>query len=100
MMIYKILPAHDYQQWQRDGLYHGSSVDTRDGYIHLSSAEQVLGTLQRHFAGQRTLLLVGLDPRALQDSLRIEASSSGALFPHAYGSIAWSAVRSVETLRD
>ena len=47
---YKILTSDQWAQFQADGVFHGAPVDLADGYIHLSAAEQVQGTLDKHFA--------------------------------------------------
>lgn len=67
-------------------------IDERDGFIHLSTAEQLAETLRLHFAGQNGLVLIAVRTAALGDSLRWEPSRGGALFPHIYGDIAGPAV--------
>lgn len=86
--IYKLLAANDWQQALRDGEYRGSADDQRDGYIHLSCADQVAGTLDKYFAHTPDLLLLALDPAALGPALRFEPSRGGALFPHLYAPLA------------
>jgi uncharacterized protein (DUF952 family) len=51
-MIYKIISETQWQEFQRAGVFTGSAVDTADGYIHFSTAEQVAETAAKHFAGQ------------------------------------------------
>lgn len=85
--VYKICT---WQAWERAvaaGRYDGSADDARDGFIHLSSAEQVAGTLARHFAAQADLVLVSFSADQLGASLRWEPSRSGALFPHLYAAL-------------
>jgi len=93
--IFKIVEA---SQWPADGIYEGSADDARDGFIHLSTADQVPGTLARHFAGRTGLLLVEVDAGALGAALKWEPSRGGALFPHLYGPLPRSAVRAVRAL--
>ncbi len=62
----------------------GAPVDVRDGFVHLSTPDQVAETVARHFAGQRGLWLLTLDARELGAALRWETSRGGALFPHLY----------------
>jgi uncharacterized protein (DUF952 family) len=85
--IYKICPRADWEAAKAEGVYRGSAVDLRDGFIHFSTAEQVEQTLLRHFAGQTGLVLIGVDPADLGSDLRFEVSRGGALFPHLYGSL-------------
>jgi uncharacterized protein (DUF952 family) len=67
-------------------------VDLTDGFIHFSTDAQVRETAAKHFAGQRDLMLVAVDGEALGERLRYEPSRGGALFPHLYGSLPFSAV--------
>jgi uncharacterized protein (DUF952 family) len=85
--IYKICPASLWREAQREGLFRGSPDDMRDGFIHFSTAEQVVETAARHFAGQDDLLLVAVDGDKLGAALRWETSRGGALFPHLYGTL-------------
>ena len=52
----------------------GSPVDLRDGYIHFSTAEQVVDTAARHFAGVDGLTLLAVDADTLGSALRWEPS--------------------------
>ncbi len=82
--IYKILPLPLWQEAQRSGVFHGSEVDLRDGYIHFSTAEQAVETAAKHFAGERDLVLLEIEADALGQALKWEPSRGGALFPHLY----------------
>jgi uncharacterized protein (DUF952 family) len=96
--LYKIVPAALWRAAEHDGVFRGSEVDLRDGFIHFSTAGQVAETAARHFAGAHDLLLVSVDSGKLGGALRWEPSRGGALFPHFYGALALAAVRKVEPL--
>jgi uncharacterized protein (DUF952 family) len=96
--IYKICTAAEWREAERDGVYGGSAVDKKDGFIHFSTAEQTAGTAAKWFAGQRDLVLVAVDGDALGDKLRWEPSRGGALFPHLYGDLPLKAVQRVDAL--
>jgi uncharacterized protein (DUF952 family) len=83
-LIYKIVPADLWREAEQSGAFSGAPIDRRDGFIHFSTAAQVRATALKHFAGQRDLLLVGVDPLQLGENLRFEPSREGALFPHLY----------------
>lgn len=83
MLAYKIFRASEFQAFQRDGHSAGAPVDLADGYIHLSTADQVPGTLSKHFANETGLHLLAVDTDTL-DPLKWEPSRGGALFPHLY----------------
>ncbi|MEY3658315.1 MAG: hypothetical protein RLZZ561_1132 [Pseudomonadota bacterium] len=93
-IAYKIFTAAQWAQFQADGVFAGAPVDLADGYIHLSTADQLQGTLDKHFAGQTGLVIAEIDLGPLGDTIRWEVSRGGALFPHIYGSLPMSAVLS------
>jgi len=86
-IIFKICRTAEWAEAVRDGVFRGSPVDLRDGYIHFSTVAQVAETAARHFAAQSDLVLVAVDVAALGDKLRWEPSRGGALFPHLYGDL-------------
>jgi uncharacterized protein (DUF952 family) len=96
--IYKLVPAASWQQAELLGRFVGSPVDLADGYIHFSTAAQVAETAAKHFAGVDDLLLVQVATADVEATLRWEPSRGGALFPHIYGDLPLSAVRSVTPL--
>ncbi len=83
-IIYKICPAAQWREAEDKGVFEGAPVDLADGFIHFSTAGQVVETAAKHFAGQGDLLLVAVDTAALGEALRWEVSRGGALFPHLY----------------
>lgn len=82
--IYKIMREADFVAAMREGRFRGSPDDLHDGFIHLSTADQVPGTLAAHFARQEDLVLLALDAERLGLKLTWEPSRGGALFPHLY----------------
>lgn len=82
---YKVLIAEEMAALERDGRFDGSEADQTDGYIHLSTAAQLDGTVDKHFAGRDDLHVAAVDLGALDEELRWEPSRSGDLFPHLYG---------------
>jgi uncharacterized protein (DUF952 family) len=97
--IYKICPASNWREAERQGTYRGSADDARDGFIHFSTAAQLAGTLQKHYFGQTGLFLVAIDADLLGDALRWEPSRGDDLFPHLYGALDLGAVTAVMDLR-
>lgn len=80
------------------GSFLGTQHDTRDGFIHFSTAEQVAETAARHYAGVSDLLLLAVSTDRLGDLLRWEPSRGGALFPHLYGPMPLDAVTRIAPL--
>ncbi len=83
-LIYKVVSDQQWAVATEQGEFHGAAIDLTDGYIHFSTAEQLRETVEKHFAGQTDLLLVGVDVDSLGDELKWEPSRGGALFPHLY----------------
>jgi uncharacterized protein (DUF952 family) len=96
--IYKICTASEWHAAEHAGVYRGSVVDHRDGFIHFSTAEQANETAGKWFAGQRDLVLIAVDADALGTGLKWEPSRGGALFPHLYGELELKAVLRVDPL--
>ena len=84
MLIYKIFRRAEWEALRGSGETRGAPVDLSDGYIHLSTAAQVVETAARHFAEESDLVLVAVDSTRLGDALRWEPSRGGQLFPHLY----------------
>jgi uncharacterized protein (DUF952 family) len=94
MLVYKILRRAEWEALRAAGETLGAPVDLADGYIHLSTAAQVVETAAKHFGAESDLVLVAVASERLGDALRWEPSRGGQLFPHLYGplrleQIAW-----------
>ena len=55
-MIYHVTTKTDWQTAKDKGYYEAASLAT-EGFIHLSTKEQVAGVLERYYKGQADLLL-------------------------------------------
>lgn len=89
---FKVLTAEQWQMLQQAGEFAGAAVDLADGYIHMSTAEQLDETLAKHFAGQTGLVIAEIDLSGFGDALKWEVSRGGALFPHLYAPLPLAAV--------
>jgi uncharacterized protein (DUF952 family) len=97
LFVYKVLTAEQFDRFKAEGVFKGAPVDLADGYIHMSTRDQAAETVARHFAGQDRLVMVDLAP--LGSGVKWEVSRGGALFPHLYGDLPWSAVAGKVVLR-
>jgi uncharacterized protein (DUF952 family) len=93
-LVYKVVSQQEWATAEREGVFLGSGIDSRDGYIHLSSDEQVEQTVALYFADRDDLVLVTLEAERFGDALRWEPSRGGALFPHLYASLPLDSVAS------
>jgi uncharacterized protein (DUF952 family) len=91
MQVFKICRVEDWRSAVQSGFFEGSLDDKRDGFIHLSTGEQLAETAAKHFRGQEGLLLIALDSERLGSPLKWEVSRGGVHFPHLYGPLPASA---------
>ena len=100
--IFHICRRAEWDAAVRSGFYDGSSQDESSGFIHFSTAGQVVASAAKHRAGQSGLVLIEAAVAALGAGLKWEPSRPdrgavlntargdsparhGALFPHLYG---------------
>ncbi|MEM8853279.1 MAG: DUF952 domain-containing protein [Pseudomonadota bacterium] len=95
---YKVLRAKEASDLVATAHFDGSADDQRDGFIHLSTEEQVPGTLAKHFAGEESLFLALCIFASDDDALKWEGSRGGALFPHLYRKLTVWDVRALSPL--
>ena len=85
--LYKVLTKNEWSNAQKSGLIE-VEIDQKDGFIHLSTARQLPGTLNFYFANSESLFLLKLDLSQRTEGLVYEAPSAGSgrggLFPHWY----------------
>ena len=87
MTVYKVLRRKELISFLASARTRGSSADERDGFIHLSTASQLPGTLDKHFSGEKELSVLSFLSRDLGRNLRWEHSRNGGLYPHYYGEL-------------
>ena len=95
MPIYKILLPAEWAEFEAAGVFEGSPLDRADGFVHLSTGEQVGPTARRFFAGAADLVVLAVDPGPLGERLRWEESPHGGTFPHLYAPLPLTAVLEV-----
>ena len=93
MLIFKIVHRAEWDAAVKAGRYDGSAHDTRDGFLHFSTAKQLMGTLEKHYAGADDLILVAVEDDTLGPVLKWETSRGGELFPHLYAPLAMAHMR-------
>jgi uncharacterized protein (DUF952 family) len=84
-ILYKIMNQAQWSKAKKHGVFSGSDVDVKDGFIHLSAAHQVKTTAVKHFSNQTDLVLLFVEEEKLHAGLKWEVSRGDDLFPHYYG---------------
>jgi uncharacterized protein (DUF952 family) len=99
-MILHIVKRHDWEDAIREGEYAPPSLET-EGFIHCSTAAQVVETANLFYRGQSDLMIVCLDEAHLTSRLIYEPTvhaghqRADVLFPHIYGPLNIAAVSEV-----
>ncbi|MBW8783914.1 MAG: DUF952 domain-containing protein [Novosphingobium sp.] len=91
-LAYKVLLGPQMAELEFTGEFGGSGADRADGYIHLSTRDQLEETVHKHFAGSDDLHVAAVDLDALGGAVKWEPARGGELFPHLYGTLPLSAV--------
>jgi len=98
--VYKLLLKSEWQAIDEDGIFKGTPLDLADGYIHLSTARQVVETARLHFKNKGPLVLAEFSAGDFGEALKYEAARDGSLFPHQYGVLKRSQVKRHWALQD
>ena len=90
--LYHITSSQEASEARKTGIYEPVAFE-REGFIHCSHAHQVIAVANRIFRGRPDLVLLEIDPSAL-DCRVVEENLEGGteLFPHIYGRLKMSAV--------
>lgn len=92
--IYHITAEGEWRKAQAAGSYAADSLAAQ-GFIHLSTREQVVWVGNRFYRGQAGLVLLCVDTGRLRAELRYEESEPGQRFPHLYGPLNLDAIAAV-----
>lgn len=91
-LVYKILSAGDHARAVEYG-HTDTDLDARDGYVHLSTKDQVCETLALHYAGEAGVHLYEFAAERFGGAVKWEESRGGRLFPHLYDTLRLSEAR-------
>jgi uncharacterized protein (DUF952 family) len=83
--IYHITRRQVWEEAQITGNYQADSLLT-EGFIHCSTATQVLKTADRFFQNQTGLIILYIDVDKVKSEVRYELADN-ELFPHIYGAL-------------
>lgn len=87
MIIYKVLKDTEFLELEKNGKSHGSALDKKDKFVHMSTKQQLSETLRKHFYQKNNLILMAIDSETITSNLRWEESRSDQLFPHLYAEL-------------
>lgn len=93
-MIFHITQTSSWQAAKLGGIYRAPSLET-EGFIHFSTAEQLVATANRFYQGQSNLVVLVVQRDLLDAELREEDVPGHGTFPHLYGPLNVSAVTEI-----
>ena len=83
--IYKILTKNEYEVFKKTDYYPGTEKDISDGFIHFSTKDQLIGTLEKYYKSEKNLILLKFPSNNLKN---LKWEESGKLFfPHLYSKL-------------
>jgi len=93
MIIYHITRKENLRGVLDSGNYTGDTLQT-EGFIHCSTANQVIEVANRRFKGESGLVLIVIETDLVKPEIRYENLEGGInLFPHIYGPLNRDAIR-------
>ena len=93
--LFHIFERAKWGEAQAKGEYIAESL-AKEGFIHLSTNQQLKGTAERYYQGKSGLAVLKIDIAKLKAPLKYENTSGGTeLFPHLYGPLNVDAVTNV-----
>ncbi|MEZ5893195.1 MAG: DUF952 domain-containing protein [Parvularculaceae bacterium] len=94
--VYRLASEAEWRTADASGVVPLREIDERDGYVHLSTREQVLETARLHFAGADDLLALEIPLALIAAKVKFEiAPKRGEAFPHLYDRLRMSDVGAV-----
>lgn len=85
-LIYHLALPKDWEKALEKGVYSHPSLE-EEGFIHCSTAEQLIPSAEKHFAGVDEIVVLHMSEKRVKEKLKYEESRNGELFPHIYGRI-------------
>ncbi|MEC9140315.1 MAG: DUF952 domain-containing protein [Chloroflexota bacterium] len=86
------------EKWKRSSSRSQYTEDSlqSEGFIHCSTAEQLVDTANKHFKGQSDLVLLKINTNDIVSVIAYEANAeNGETYPHIFGPITHDAIKEV-----
>jgi uncharacterized protein (DUF952 family) len=97
-IIYHIVEPEWWENFENKDYYESETL-SEENFIHLSTLEQVNGTLANYFKSSNRLFLLHIDVLKLSSNLVYEdLFDTGIAFPHLYGRLNKNAIIEVQEL--
>lgn len=94
--LYHITSSSAWTSQKASGHFTDPSLE-REGFIHSSHRNQIIGVANRVFEGRVDLVILCIDTNRLEPDVKEEDSYGHGVYPHIFGPINVSAVTEVVT---
>ncbi|MBN1259063.1 MAG: DUF952 domain-containing protein [Anaerolineae bacterium] len=96
--IYHITTVDQWRAAQDAGSYEGDTLAS-EGFIHCSTAAQIMGVANRYYHGQIGLAILCIETAQVRAEIRYEdLYGAGEAYPHIYGPLNLDAVTGIVAL--
>jgi uncharacterized protein (DUF952 family) len=95
--ILHITSRAEWEKAKNIGTYQSESL-ALEGFIHCSTATQVIGSANRFFKGRQDLVILSIATDRVTAEIKYEGVEQNNLFPHIYGELNIDAVVAVTDL--
>jgi len=86
--IYHITRKSDWEDAKNKGVYRHCTLDSGEGFIHCSTADQILSVAHYLFRGMKDLVILIIELDKVKAEVKFENLEGGfRKFPHIYGTI-------------
>jgi uncharacterized protein (DUF952 family) len=89
--LYHIVSINDWKKFSFEKTYFSATFN-EEKFIHLSTKEQVEGTLNNYFKNKKKLKLLIINADLITEDLKFEANPEGQVFPHLYAGLSKKAI--------
>ena len=99
--VFSIFRIAEFCKFRRTKIFKGNEMDSISGFVHLSTKDQVVPTLNNYFSNEKNVIIAEFKITSLKNYLKWEISTDSKIFPHYYGILKFYWVRALfrETYR-
>ena len=97
-MIFHVVKKEYWEKFKNEVFYYPETFEM-EGFIHLSTENQVEGVLERYYKNQIDLILLSINDVMLGENLLYEKATNGEFFPHYYGKLPKKCISDVKQIR-
>tara|TARA_B100000900_G_C20471636_1_gene671652 strand:+ start:276 stop:581 length:306 start_codon:yes stop_codon:yes gene_type:complete len=85
--VYRVFKKNEFEKFKEKKSFSGSLLDKKSGFIHLSTKQQIFGTIKKYYSEEKSLKIVKFKISDLKHKLKWEKSRNEDFFPHFYGTL-------------